>query len=262
MITPILEKLILSGEAIVKVHNHGVSGVGTITVPDGKTIIITQIIWNPFIDVKDTATKNYSIFNESGSFLHTLKMRNKQDRHAYTFRDTLKSTPYITDTLTGKTSNIFHAERPTVIDTFLKFNGEVQIDVSRGRDYSRWNVTHGLLPSVSNEPTAREGYGTVDSPVFLRGTPVTLVDFLYLTASPAPPREVVPLGFKRSGIAPPYGLITKEFEVGEYIENPPQHNIGEGQPKDTDIFNFPIITFTYVEINTRYILDNILKKAF
>jgi len=258
MITPILEKLILTGEAKVKIHNHGVSGAGTILVPDGKTIIITQIIWNPFVDVYDSEAQQQLLFNNSDSFLHTLKLRNKQDRYAYTFRDTLKSTPYITAPATGKTSNIFHAERPTVLDTFLKFNGDVQIDIKKAVLYNNWLIDINSMPAQSNEPPMREGYGTTAMPVAQRRPVVLGVDYNPFGFSPTNPTKFNPITQKRG--QPTLPQSTEEFELGEALTPPaiaPNFN-----PLDLDVFNFPIITFTYVELNTRYILDNILKKAF
>lgn len=245
MLSPLLEQLVLSNQATVKTHNHGVGGVGTILVPKGKQIIITQIIWNPFVDVKNQFNSD-KVFT-SGSLLHTLKLRNKGNKYSYTFRDSFDY--YIKQQTVGNRLDSYVApKQPVIINTYLPFlEGNVDIDIMKFENFRNWQVLPSVLPESTIEPIPGEGYGTI----------ATAPDFYFMSnmvryrfGAPFPegyyPPTAERLGFTTN-------QFTNEFEADKAIEMP---SIVDNN--DTDVDMFPIVTFTYVEINARFIPGNTL----
>lgn len=246
MLSPLLEQLVLSNQATVKTHNHGVGGVGTILVPKGKQIIITQIIWNPFLDVKNQFNTD-KVFT-SGSLLHTLKLRNKRQKFAFTFRDSFDL--FFKQENVGSRLNSYVApKQPVIVNTYLPFvEGDVDIDIMKFEDFNKWQVLPSVLPESTIEPIPGEGYGTI----------ATAPDFYFMSnmvryrfGAPFPegyyPPTAQRLGFTTN-------QFTNEFEADKAIEMPSIVN-----NPDTDVDMFPIVTFTYVEINARYVPGNTLQ---
>lgn len=257
MLTPYLENLVLNSQAEVKTHNHGVGGVGSILVPKGKQIIITQIIWNPFVDVTTPPPPGdemkvmadpKTLYQQSGSFLHTLKLRNKSKKYAFTFRDTVD---YPATQQTGGFVSYKSPKPAIVVDTYLPFTeGLVEIDIMKFTDFSEWNVISNKLPPYTIEPAPGEGYGTGNMPLSYN----TALVSNYLTPPPPySPNQYLPPTNERIGNTNPDA--TNEFEGTiplTLINNP----LIEGPPNDLDVSMFPIVTFTYVLINARYIPGN------
>lgn len=246
MLSPLLEQLVLSNQATLKTHNHGVGGVGTILVPKGKQIIITQIIWNPFIDVKNLVN-NKDVFQQSGAFLHTLKLRNKGNKYAYTFRDSFDYPIKIE----GGTifDNFVIPKQPVIINTYLPFiEGNVDIDIMKFENFKNWQVLPSVLPESTIEPKPGEGYGTI----------ATAPDFYFMSnlvryrfGAPFPEGYYPPTA-ERIGFTT--NQFTNEFEADKSITMP---SIVDNP--NTDVCMFPIVTFTYVEINARYVPGNTLQ---
>jgi len=241
MLSPLLESLVLSNQATIKTHNHGIGGVGTINVPAGKKIIVTQIIWNPFVDVADVDRLKELIFQQSGSFLHTLKMRNKQTRFAYTFRDTF--TPYTFKPATGDIRALVAPAPIQIIDTYLPFNeGNIEIDIMKFNNFDRWLNFPTYVPATTVEPMPGEGYGNINSAI--RYQTIGSTNFYGFVPPPFLPTGYAPLGTR--------GLITNNSTSFEFEGTEPITMPGNNQAND-DLCMFPIVTFTYVEINNRYI---------
>lgn len=251
MMTPTLEHLVLSSQATVKTHNHGVGGVGCIIVPPGKQIVITQIIWHPFIDVRNTELLQNNTFLQSGSFLHTLKLRNHGKQHAFTFRDTFRTALSSVDQREFKLQTIFYPEKPIVVDTYLPFvQGNVDIDVFKFTDFHQWNVIANKLPPTTVEPEPAIGYGNGSSAN--KFDTVLLVDYYNGAYPPYGPYQYIPPTNARTGNTNPNA--TNEFEGTVPLTYPNAQFFGG--PNDTDVSMFPMITFTYVEMNARYIPGN------
>jgi hypothetical protein len=247
MMTPELERLVLSNQAVVRTHNHGVGGVGTILVPPGRMIIITQIIWHPFVDINDTVSFKDKTFDFSGSFLHTLKLRNKMAKYAFSFRDTFRTAFF-----NSPAKTIFYPENCKVIDTYLPFtDGNVQIGIMKFTNFYDWIVYSDTMPTPSLEPAPAEGYGTPITPTAFR-VPQSVsyygpVPPPYLPENYFPPTKARGLGNNPNG--------TDEFEGTIPLTNPPNYAAlpPEPHPANTDVSMFPMITFTYVELTGRYI---------
>ena len=255
MLTPLLEKMVLEGKASVKTHNHGVGGVGSIQVPLGKTIVIVQIIWHPFVDVRNTANSQRWV-NESGSFLHTLKLRNKQNKYAFTFRDTFRNAVFLESGTT-----LFYPESAKIINTFLRFTeGSVDIDIMKFNNFSAWGVYSNYLPASTVEPIQGEGYGNITTSASTAAKTVLTTNFFGFVQPPWFPTIYYPPTAPRAGTST-LGGQTNEFE-GTLPLTYPTNQFAippEPQPQDSDVSMFPVCTFTYVEINDRYIPEKTLQ---
>lgn len=83
MITPGLEKLILSGYAEYRTYSFGASGVGTIPINENSEyMVVTDFIWNPFHDLAIGGASNDS------RTIHTLRLYNGKKACHWNFRDT------------------------------------------------------------------------------------------------------------------------------------------------------------------------------
>jgi hypothetical protein len=256
MLSPLLESLVLSNQATVKTHNHGVGGVGSIVVPKGKQIIITQIIWHPFVDANEMVAIREKLFDDSGSFMHTLKIRNKANRYAFTFRDTIN--PFIMILPGGGGRTYYAPAKAQIIDTYLPFTeGLVEFDIMKFNTFSDWIVYRDFLPGKTIEPDAGEGYGNINSPAGLSFETVETVGYYGFVLPPYKPTTYLPPTSDRLGYIPNPNS-SNEFEGSIPLTPPPNWATipPEPNPENTDISMFPVITFTYVEINTRYVPGN------
>lgn len=250
MLTPMLEKLVLSGQAEIKTHNHGVGGVGTIVVPPGKQIVITQILWHPFVDTRNSEDQERDVFFNSGAFVHTLKLRNKGKKYAFTFRDTFRCAVFGNFNGRGP-KTVFYPEAATVIDTYLpSTEGNFDFDIMRFNDFRNWGVYSAVLPATTLEPQPQEGYGTLATTYNFNE--VQNVNYYGFVTPPWNPPSYVPPTTNRVGFS---NALANEFEADQPLI-PPPNQFGfppEGAPKDSDISMFPVVTFTYVLLNNRYV---------
>lgn len=253
MMTPGLENLILSGQAEVRTHNHGVGGVGAIIVPEGKQAIILQIIWHPFVDINGMVNEQRQLFLNSGAFLHTLKIRNKGKKYAFTFRDTFRTSVHIEGGGRGS-ETIFYPENAKVINTYLPMvQGRIDFDIMRFNEFSQWGVFNATLPASSLEPDPGEGYGNqISTNQFQQ---VQNLFYYGFTPPPWNPPSYVPPTTQRTNFS---SILSNEFEGDQPLVMPP-NQFGfppQSPPLDTDVGMFPMITFTYVILNSRYVPGN------
>ncbi len=243
MITPLLEKLILERKAVFKTFNHGASGVGTLPNPNNRTIIITKIIYHPFLDYNDNIA-NYPTFANFianySHFIHTLRLVSKENVADWTFRDSF-------NLIRDNGEMFLTPAEPVIIDTYFTANENVQISIFGFTNIQDLLPTIDGCPIKSVQPTYPQGYGVDGDPVFL-----TSIQVLKSDNQNGVTEYYYPLG-KKSGIN-----IANEarfnFAANERIAQL------DGGSFDRDFLKFPMITFQYVELLDKYSASSITKK--
>lgn len=157
MITPILERLILQGKARYNVHNHNFASYGKLVVPNKNMIVITDIIYYPFVNVNklsDTWRDVMAYYNEI-----QLVLESENNKSVYNFKNALEVTvlrdmpanPLNTNFGTG---DVFIQPKPPIIlNTFLTNLQDIKIRVTRNLSYK-----NGLQPpngTITTAPVAQ-----------------------------------------------------------------------------------------------------------
>ncbi len=242
MITPFLEKLILERRAVVKTHNHGVGGVGTIPNPNNRTIVVTDILYHPFIDNNEVigGNKLKDLFtNYSAGVMHTLKLESKQNNISWTLRDNFKLFE------TGGQIFVMPAE-PVKIDTFFIAHEDVNVDIMRFRPIKDWGINFGPLQPSSKESPYPSGYGDTSNAQFLISAIFTQFtdefgNFVFMS----------PLG-KRAGTSISTPNVQHNFVASHALQLPANR-------ENYNYTDFPLITFQYVEILEKYSVGSLIK---
>lgn len=254
MITPILERLLLEQKAIYKTHNHGVGGVGTIFNPDNRTIIVTDITYHPFIDGDSSFSNTPQGLNGfllNSRFIHTLKLQAKENICNWTFKDNFKLTN-IREAgigIDGKITDliIVTPDAPVKHDCFFIANEDIHINIKALDGI----IAHNDSPM---EPQSKEekvplGYGTVNDLQNLTTVKLAVLEddfsnqFSYF---PAGDRDVI-------NYALPFPKMT-QFNMLYKLKVPVLAYQKSG------VNSFPVITFGYVELNSKYKISDIIPK--
>lgn len=169
MITPILERAILRGDATYCTWNHAYGMFGRIPMQDGKIAVIEKIIWNNFINP-------YALIGSGltfGMFLryneYQLKIDGKKSVNYFQFRNHLllsKMDNTVINLNTALTSTnlatlSFQAGPPVIIDTFLVCEKRIKLTISRNNWVFSYNNTPGVLNASAGEAAAPNGVGDI-----------------------------------------------------------------------------------------------------
>ena len=228
MLTPELERLILKGKAEYIQFNVGVGGVTTITVPEKCYIVITDIIWTPFLDVEFFSSEESQVLFEQRA-VKQLQLRSLNKNVNWIFRDSM----LIVQDATGDNRSV-KLDPPTQYHCFHKFTEDVRVDIVVLPGTFNWTVdSFAVMPDGSGEEEQPNGYGTVT------GGGVSTVQKVTLNPGGT---AYYPPGFSRLGLQPA-GRDTDQFHTdyqpGFELQNPV--TLGTNQ-------SYPIITFGYVQI--------------
>lgn len=171
MITPILEKLILRGDANYTVVSHAYGMFGRIPCPDGKIIIIEKIIWYPFLNPIKWIVGGLT-WNQFFQYCeYQLKIDGKKTITKYQFRNALNVTlsPGVTPINWDAAINIndfqnvlLQPGEPIIIDTFLVCTDHIKLTISRNdciNDFA--GSTYGILNERATEQPSPNGMGGV-----------------------------------------------------------------------------------------------------
>lgn len=175
MITPLLEKAIAEGKATYSKFTHAFGTWGGLKVPDGKTIIITDVKFTPFINpyanspgitfqdflnyneyqlrIDGKKSKNFMIYRNHISFIKT------SDAVNFLMTDTLGSV-----IATGAVH--FVPPPPVIQDVFFICEEYIKIAITRNGFRDNLGTIPGLLAPVAAEQNKPNGLG--DVPVQLR----------------------------------------------------------------------------------------------
>lgn len=172
MITPGLEKLILSGKATFKIFNHALSSFGTIPIPQNNIVIITHIKWYPFINPFTPGDKIYNYswkqlfsFNE-----YQLKIDAKKSLNHLVFRNpqnfilsNLSKINNFDDLIDSNTFNqiIWEQAPPINTDVFIICEEFVKLSITRNSFNNTIKTTFNILNDKANEKLPPSGLKNV-----------------------------------------------------------------------------------------------------
>jgi len=168
MITPILEQWILKGKASYKVFVHAMGMFGRITAPEDQVSIITQIIWQPFINWPTDGDITTTTYNQLfASCEYQLKIDGQISNTTYVFRNFLnifKSGNGAIDldslvTVAGLKSILIQPGAPIVIDCYIPCGKEIKITISWNSFRQGFTNTMGVVTSEATEQNAPNGVG-------------------------------------------------------------------------------------------------------
>ena len=230
MITPELEKLILTGNATYKTYAMGGSAVGCLPISNSaEYIVITDFIWTPFND--DDITQDDSPDRLTRWMIHTMKLYNSKLKSYYNFRDSFQTNNRLNQV--GNTPSFTHPHQYT---SFFVSKEDIHISIFKFAPVINGTVfNNDFLPLSSNEQPPPNGYA---------GERVTRS---INTLSGA---NISNEGLKNDpGSLAPNGRNRNEFfdDVDVLAGTtllPPDVWTNNG-----GMFSFPIVTFGYVEIN-------------
>ena len=206
MITPLLEKAIAKGQATYSKFTHAMGMFSSVPIPDGKTVIITDVKWNhflnPYTNDPNTSIKDVFKFNE-----YQLKVDGKKSLNIMHFRNTVNMILGITqiydwagpfgDIITDPFSPFFFPDPPILQDVFFICEEYIKLTVSRNvfMDTSSSTGNYGLLNgSVAEQPMPN---GVANEPVLKR--------LQMNTAAPIATMYYTPPGNKYAGLSNPAG---------------------------------------------------------
>jgi hypothetical protein len=171
MITPILERLLLQGDANFTVWNHSLGMFGRIPAQDGKVTVITKIIWYPFVDYPENAlggTMTWLDFMRSNEY--QLKIESGKNVTYYPIRNSISLTNASPFTVAVDLQNLINGSDysgivielgdPLIIDTFILASGEIKLTISRNPFTTFVNNT-GLLAGQATEKPAPNGVANI-----------------------------------------------------------------------------------------------------
>jgi len=168
MITPLLEKLILKGEAQFQTMSHAFGMLERFSIPTQRVGIITKIIWWNFMnrDFLQAHTWN-ELFNRPE---YQLRIESENGQTWYHFRNTINWT--WTDPLNALdlSTNISDAKfnfllwqpgPPVQIDTYIPVTGNIKSVVSRNA-IEVFTNNEGNVNAKANEQNAPNGVGNLN----------------------------------------------------------------------------------------------------
>jgi len=244
MITPHLENLIWQGKARVKTWNIGGAGVSRIPVTKNTFIVITDILWNPFIDerLQDggfDVKQLMQIF--TARCLHSLLLYTSKSKHMFNLRDQVNLIPSPNFVIDNGVAAL-NTSRPYNIPTYLIFDENVRVDILKTDNQpSQWvNSDYSAMPDDSDEINLEEGYMTASSANVLP----TLKNWHFANAADSainPNADQTPIPAVLAGDAN-YQYQGKS-EPGRALLNP----IAFPQANSTG-YSTPLVTFQYVEV--------------
>jgi len=214
-----LISLVHEGRAAFKTYSTGGGAVWRIPVPKDNYIVLTKIIYHPFVDAtRDDA--NYKYFMH-----HQLRLITTQKQHYFSYRESFQ----VTDNSLDPGNPIFNPGAAEQRSVYIPFEETVKINVVNlvPSEPLFWVGTFGGLPANVDEPIPPIGYGTVTA---------TMLE------TNATGLNVAPLS---QNILPSNGVLT--VGVDQFIggNNPLQNPVGLA------IYNgmsFPLIDFEYFQI--------------
>lgn len=229
MVTPGLEKLILSGSAKYKTYSIGGSGVGTIQCPKTALyIVIVDFIWNPFADVDLAAGTNFDSL--TGQLIHTMRLRNEKDTFIYNFRDSFSR---------GAAGSIpFFGGAGKQYQSYIVSKENIEIDIFKFSPPKLITWITDTIPLETGENPAPLGYGGQPAIRSLR------------TPSGS---QVSAMGTFRDPNGFPVNSVNDKNEFYDNIITPAVGADNKLTPPNTlqndTVFGFPLVTFGIVEVN-------------
>lgn len=159
MISPIIEKLLLRGDAQYSIFTHAYGMIGRIPVPNGKVAVITKITWFPFcnpIDV-DLSAFNWTTMLKYNEYM--LRLKKGEDSVKFVFRNNVKINTsgafnfQYYDPIDFENIVIQNGD-PVIEDCFIVATTDIELSITRSMARN-FTTTYGLfnpLMSDNNQP--------------------------------------------------------------------------------------------------------------
>lgn len=178
MITPLLEKAIIKGEASYKRYAHAFGSFGAIPVPDNALMIITDIKWFPFLDpvpvfnpvITPPTWRRLFRFNE-----YQLKIDGNISKNYLQFRNEFKfewfgaidpaiqpDLDFIVDPSILQKYFLPVQGRPIIENVFFPCERFIKLTITRQAYIENIAEIVGLLETNANEQPAPEGVQDVN----------------------------------------------------------------------------------------------------
>lgn len=211
MITPILERLLLTGRAVKRNKVHGMSAAGVIRCPEDRFIIVTEINYFPFVDQDARG---------ADALFYQMNLKSKENNQNYVFKNWFSSD--IADVPATTANGVIK------IDCFDIFKSDCVIGITRVSDVSiATDVQFSALNPQAQQPFPPYGYG-ISTPVIRRYT-MDEGTMLYPSGIDAN-YDLVPTARAREDFG------TDTVVAKTQLDQPTSNN------------NFPCINFTVIEV--------------
>ena len=156
MITPALERALISGKAQMFTHMHAGAGAGRIVVPQNCFIIVHQLTLSPFSDpLRGLDEDDFLLVDERSTNIYELYCQDAPIRNAFAVRNYLfkQKDSY------GNYSVV--NSPPVTFDTYLVFNKTVYIAVGINSVVNNAAIIdYSNLPATTQAPPTPTGYGS------------------------------------------------------------------------------------------------------
>ena len=228
LVTPLIEKALVSGACTFKTINLGLTQSYTIPVPKGGYILLRQIIYYPFVS-------SAADFYQRSLVQLSLVEQGSSNELLYIFRNNLSEA----NTAAGNKVNT--GGNPQEVETWARFNKNCVLDVCIPDNVTGWTYP-AKTQFIPQAEERRRPLGWYDA---------AFVD-LQAQVRISAPNVLYPTGQQRQFIQPylPNMVDRLRFEnkPTNLIPNP---NIAD----DSAGYQYPLFTFGYFEFNTEKALS-------
>lgn len=232
MLTPILEKLILKGQAVQRTHNVGGGASSVLKVKKDRTVIITKIIHFPFLPIGDYDP------NALVNPVTQLSVFSDKSYNNFVFRNALNNA--LSDA-GGAFRNFPSFGAPTYVDTYLVHTSDVCFNFVRGTNLSPDLVA--IKPTNAQAKKPFLGYGRDGLPSAVGAFFVGQRLRVGLNSEFKPLGEITPANPARDNS---YNQVQFSTDASTRIQQSSLNNQ----------FNYPLAIVQYVEIQGE--LDNLI----
>lgn len=244
MLTDNLIKLIHEGKAEFKNYALGGSGVGFLQVPKNHYIVITNFVYNHFID---TALSHINTIDDaislSNNALHTVIFKSGQNsRYMWNFRTNIFMFPFIENTIPATAGvNFFSPSNDAEnIDCYQVHTENLSISILKFNPLAGWAINMGLNSDKSNSDKSPTGYGNVTQGGF------NAVQEIIFSAGGA---QYVPLS-DASTVAP---TPTYKNQMRDDVSATTALNKPSRDLPISGIYSFPVVNISYVLVKIPFI---------
>ena len=249
MITPRIEKAILSGWATYQKVNHAFGSFGSVTIPKGHTVIILDVkynhFWNPLKKEFDTLTLA-DLFHYSE---YTLKIDGKKSLNYLIFKNIMDFKlldPTISIDVNAPIStyrDIFlkhffpiHSQ-PIQQDVFFVCENYINLTVSRNEFINNITTDYTTLNPKANQQATPQGLGNLNVLKTFKGNSIAGTPFNY-----QPPNRVNAETLTLAVESQTMESYTQPLDVNSVFRNP-------AGDKNYLYYNYPLIEIGYIIFN-------------
>ena len=229
MLTPILEKLILCGDAVSGTFTAGGSAAQNLIVPNDRFIVIHKMIHFPYIPVEDTTDLDAL----QQGLITQMQVFSEKSFNSFVFRNNVGVDMAFNNGAFPLFVNQIRTGAPTDIDCYLVHESDVAFNFSKGIAPATFTI--GIKPGKAPARKPEFGYGKIGINTAIGNTPVELNKRVFNA-------EFRPMG----RITPPTLGLPESY--GE-LQYPIINGVSNLLPTEVDfVTGFPIVLVQYVSI--------------